>query len=286
MSRIDLHLHSTYSDGTFSPTEVVRRAHNAQVSTLALTDHDTTDGIEEAVESAKKFHIEVIPGIEISSLYKGKETHILGYYFDQSHTQLQQELQKLRNSRHQRIPKILSKLETCGIALSYTDVKAHAGPGSIGRPHIAQALVDKHHVRNINEAFSRYLGEGASAYVARPLPDVAEAIRLIREAGGVPSLAHPSWVRKSVHELQSTCVELKTYGLQGIEVYYSSHNSKQTANYLKVARQLELIVTGGSDFHGTTKPDIEVGIGRGNLNISEKILDDLKACAQENRNTI
>ena len=283
MARIDLHLHSTFSDGSFSPTEVVKRAHDAQVSTLALTDHDTTDGIAEAKDSAREFQIEVIPGVEISSLYKGKETHILGYFFDHEDAQFQQHLTTQRNSRHERIPKIISKLNTLGISLSYNDVKIAAGPGSIGRPHVAQALVDKHHVQNMNEAFSRYLAEGSSAYVARTLPDVAEAIRWIRDAGGIASLAHPSWVRKTVQELQSASEELKSFGLQGIEVFYSSHSPRQTSDYLKMARQLELVVTGGSDFHGTTKPDIEVGIGKGNLKISEDIVEALRACAEGNK---
>ncbi|MGB0909190.1 MAG: PHP domain-containing protein [Nitrospirales bacterium] len=283
MTRIDLHLHSTYSDGSCSPAEVVRRAHRSQVSALALTDHDTTDGLAEASIAAAPFHMEIISGVEISSLYKGQETHILGYFINHDDPQLQQRLASLRNSRHERIPKIISKLKALGLNLSYDDVKAAAGPGSIGRPHIAQVLVEKQYVRNGNEAFSRYLAEGSSAFVARTLPDVAEAIRWIRECGGVASLAHPNWVRHSLPELRVACEELKSFGLEGVEVFYSSHSPRQTSDYLTLARQLELLVTGGSDFHGTAKPDIEVGIGKGNLKIPEKILEELRACAHENR---
>ena len=285
MARIDLHLHSTYSDGSCSPAEVVRRAHLSQVSALALTDHDTTDGLAEASIAADPYHMEIVSGVEISSLYKGKETHILGYFINHDDPQLQQRLASLRKSRHERIPKVLSKLNALGLDLSYDDIKAAAGPGSIGRPHIAQVLVEKQYVRNVNEAFSRYLAEGSSAFVARSLPDVAEAIRWIRESGGVASLAHPSWVRHSLHELRVACEELKSFGLEGVEVFYSSHSPRQTTDYLNMTHQLGLLVTGGSDFHGTAKPDIEVGIGKGNLNIPENILDALRACAEEHRKT-
>ena len=283
MSRIDLHLHSTYSDGSFSPTEVVRRAHHSQVTTLALTDHDTTDGIIEATDSAREYHIEVIPGVEISSHYREKETHILGYFLDYHNVQFQEHLTALRNSRHERIPKIIHRLNTLGLSLSYDDVTAVAGHGSIGRPHIAQVLVDKQYVRNVNEAFSQYLAEGASAYVARTLPDVADAIRWIQDAGGVASLAHPSWVRNTVEELRIACQELQDFGLQAIEVYYSSHSTRQTSDYLNMTRSLGLMATGGSDFHGKTKPDIEVGVGKGKLNVPKNILEELRNCAEKTR---
>ena len=283
MRRIDLHLHSTYSDGSFSPTEVVKQAHHAQVTALALTDHDTTDGIPEASETAQEFNIELISGVEISTQYKGKETHILGYFFDYTNHQFQQHLASLRRSRLERIPKIITKLNQLGFSLSFEDVKATAGVGSIGRPHVAQVLVDKQYVPNIEQAFSRYLAEGKSAYLARNLPDTSEAIRWIRDIGGVASLAHPAWVKNTVSDLQVACEELKAFGLQGIEVFYSTHNPRQTSDYLNMARRLDLTITGGSDFHGTAKPDIGVGIGRGNLNISEKTLEPLRMCAEENR---
>ncbi len=283
MSRIDLHLHSTYSDGSFSPTEVVRKAHRSQVTTLALTDHDTTDGIVEATESAREYQIEVIPGVEVSSHYKGKETHILGYFLDYRNVQFQQHLEALRNSRHERIPKIIQRLNTLGLSLSYEDVTAVAGHGSIGRPHIAQVLIDKQYVRNMNEAFSQYLAEGTAAYVARTLPDVADAIRWIQNAGGIASLAHPSWVRNTVEELRIACKELQAFGLQAIEVYYSSHSTRQTSDYLNMTRSLGLMATGGSDFHGKSKPDIEVGVGKGNLKVPKSILEELRNCAEKAR---
>ncbi|WP_454065041.1 PHP domain-containing protein [Candidatus Nitrospira salsa] len=283
MRRIDLHLHSTYSDGSLSPTDLVKLAHHAQVGVLSLTDHDTTDGITEASEAASSYDIEVIPGVEVSSLYRGKETHILGYFVNHENPQFQQHLTFLRQSRHERIPKIIDKLKSLGVTISYEDVKAVAGRGSIGRPHVARVLLKKHYVPTIEQAFSRYLKEGSTAYVARQLPDAQEAIRWIRDAGGVASLAHPSWVRNSLSELQVACQELKTLGLQAIEVYYSAHSSRQTSEYLNLAHRLDLVVTGGSDFHGSTRPDIDVGIGKGNLKIPEQALEQLRTCAAGNQ---
>ncbi|GJL55410.1 MAG: phosphatase [Nitrospirales bacterium] len=286
MNRIDLHLHSTYSDGSYSPTDVVELAHQAQVSTLCLTDHDTTDGIAEASQAASSYGIEVIPGVEVSSLYRDKETHILGYFVNHEDAQFQQHLTWLRNSRHERIPRIIDKLHHVGVDISYEDVKAAAGHGSIGRPHVAQVLVQQRYVPTIEQAFSRFLKEGSTAYVARQLPDAKEAIRWIRESGGVASLAHPGWVRQSLSELEIACRELQTCGLQGLEVFYSSHTSRQTSEYLGLAHRLNLTATGGSDFHGSTRPDIVIGVGRGNLNIPEKIVEPLRQCAKENRKTV
>jgi len=283
MIRIDLHLHSTYSDGSLSPTDLVKLAHQAKVKALSLTDHDTTDGIAEALEAASPHDIEVIPGVEVSSLYRGKETHILGYFVNHQDPQFQQHLIFLRNSRHERIPKIIAKLHDLGVDISYEDVKAIAGRGSIGRPHVARVLLEKHYVPTIEQAFSRYLKEGSTAFVARQLPDALEAIRWIRDAGGVASLAHPSWVRNSLSELQVACQELKTFGLQGLEVFYSTHSARQTSEYLNLAHRLNLVVTGGSDFHGATRPDIEVGIGKGNLKVPEDALEQLRICAAGNK---
>ncbi|WP_447968721.1 PHP domain-containing protein [Nitrospira sp. M1] len=285
MKRIDLHLHSTYSDGSYSPTDVIKLAHQAHVTALSLTDHDTTDGIAEASQAASPHGIEVIPGVEVSSLYRGKETHILGYFVNHEDAQFQQHLTFLRNSRHERIPKIIDKLHNVGVDISYEDVKAVAGHGSIGRPHVAQVLVKKHYVPTIEQAFSRFLKEGSTAYVARQLPDAKEAIRWIRDAGGVASLAHPSWVRHSLSELETACQELHTFGLQGLEVFYSSHTPRQTSEYLALANRLNFAVTGGSDFHGSTRPDIAIGIGRGNLKVPEQALEALRICATGNKST-
>jgi len=280
MSRIDLHLHTTYSDGSLPPTEVLGLAQKAGVSALAITDHDIVDGIPEAIEAGAHLGIEVIPGIEISSRYGESELHMLGYFLDWKDSSLSSRLVQLRASRHRRNPRIIEKLNELGLDLTYEEVKALAGTESIGRPHIARVLMVKGYVRSAKEAFDRYLAEGAAAYVPRDLPEPAEAIAWIRTARGIPVLAHPTWVKASAEGLFALCDKLKAEGLGGIEVHYSTHKPQQTSQFLQVARRLDLLVTGGSDFHGLTKPDIEVGVGRGNLKVPEKLLEPLKKAAR------
>ena len=280
MSRIDLHLHTTYSDGSLPPTEVLGLAQKAGVSALAITDHDIVDGIPEAIEAGAHLGIEVIPGIEISSRYGESELHMLGYFLDWKDSELSSRLAQLRASRHRRNPRIIEKLNELGLDLTYEEVKALAGTESIGRPHIARVLMAKGYVRSAKEAFDRYLAEGAAAYVPRELPEPAEAIAWIRTARGIPVLAHPTWVKESAEGLFGLCDKLKAQGLGGIEVHYSTHKPQQTSQFLQIARRLDLLVTGGSDFHGLTKPDIEVGVGRGNLKVPEKLLEPLKKAAR------
>ena len=280
MSRIDLHLHTTYSDGSLPPAEVLGLAQKAGVSALAITDHDIVDGIPEAIEAGAHLGIEVIPGIEISSRYGESELHMLGYFLDWQDSELSSRLAELRASRHRRNPRIIEKLNELGLDLTYEEVKALAGTESIGRPHIARVLMAKGYVRSAKEAFDRYLAEGAAAYVPRDLPEPAEAIAWIRTARGIPVLAHPTWVKESAEGLFALCDKLKAEGLGGIEVHYSTHKPQQTSQFLQVARRLDLLVTGGSDFHGLTKPDIEVGVGRGNLKVPEKLLEPLKKAAR------
>jgi hypothetical protein len=279
MSRLDLHLHTTYSDGSRSPADVLALAKAAGVSALAITDHDTLDGLPEALEAGKALGIEVIPGIEISSRYEESELHVLGYFLDWHDPELLDRLARLRASRHRRNPRIIDKLNELGLALTYEEVKALARTDAVGRPHIARVLMDKGYVTSAKEAFDRYLAEGAAAYVPRELPTPSEAIAWIRAARGLPVLAHPSWVNANGAGLLKLCESLKAAGLAGIEVHYSTHKPQQTADYLQIAKQLDLLVTGGSDFHGLTKPDIEVGVGRGNLTVPEKLLEPLKKAA-------
>lgn len=275
-ARIDLHLHTTFSDGSLSPGEVLALANKAGVTALAITDHDTVDGLPEAIEAGASMGIEVIPGIEISSSYDGAELHILGYFLDWQAPSLLTRLARLRTSRHQRNPRIIHKLNELGLALTYDEVKALAGTDSVGRPHIARVLMEKGYVRSAKEAFDRFLAEGAAAYVPRELPDPAEVMAWIRAAKGLPVLAHPAWVKASEDGLLRLCEKLSAQGLMGIEVHYSTNKPAQTLQYLNVARRLNLLVTGGSDFHGLTKPGIDVGVGRGTLTVPEKLLEPLK----------
>ncbi|HNA45846.1 MAG: PHP domain-containing protein [Nitrospira sp.] len=279
MSRIDLHLHTTHSDGSCSTAEVMAFAKQAGLTALAITDHDIVDGIPEATAIGKELGIEVVPGVEISSRLGESELHILGYFLNWTDPLLAQRLSTLRDSRHLRNPKIVQRLNELGIPITYEEVRALAGTESVGRPHIARLLMEKKFVTSAKEAFDRYLANGRPAFVDRELPEPAEAVRWIREAGGVPVLAHPTWVRTSAEGLRVLVRDLKAAGLGGMEVHYSTHTPSQTTEYLDLARQCDLLVTGGSDFHGVTKPDIDVGIGRGQLKVSQKLLDPLRKAA-------
>lgn len=279
MSRIDLHLHTTHSDGSFSTREVMDFAKQAGVAALAITDHDIVDGVPEATAIGKELGIEVVPSVEISSRLGDSELHILGYFLDWTDPLLAERLKTLRDSRHLRNPRIVQRLNELGISITYDEVRALAGTESVGRPHIARLLMEKKLVTSAKEAFDRYLANGRPAFVDRDLPEPAEAVRWIREAGGVPVLAHPTWVRTSADGLRALVRDLKAVGLGGIEVHYSTHTPSQTTEYLDLAKHCDLLVTGGSDFHGVTKPDIEVGIGRGQLKVSHTLLDPLKKAA-------
>ncbi|HXC67790.1 MAG TPA: PHP domain-containing protein [Nitrospiraceae bacterium] len=279
MSRIDLHLHTTHSDGSFSPAEVLRRAHMAGVTALAITDHDIVSGIPEAITAGAELGIEIIPGVEISSRVGNSELHILGYCLRWQDPELNRRMADLRESRHNRNPQIIERLRALGLDVTYEEVRALAGTDSVGRPHIARLLMDKQYVTSAKDAFDRYLSEGCPAYVARELPTPADAVSWIRAAGGVAVLAHPTWAKVSGEGLNTLLTTLKGHGLGGIEVHYSTHTKRQTMEYLDLAKRLDLLVTGGSDFHGITKPDIEVGIGRGDLKVPRQLLDPLKEAA-------
>ena len=275
MNRLDLHVHTAYSDGSLPPADVLTQAEKAHVSALAITDHDTVDAIPEAIEAGYRLGIEVIPGVEISSRLGTHELHILGYFLDWKDHAFLNHLDRLRAARHVRNPRILERLHAVGVHITYEEVKHLAGTDSVGRPHIARLLMQKGHVKTAKEAFDRYLAEGAAAYVPRELPSPAEAIAMIRAARGVAVLAHPSWLDRS-EGIYKICAQLKAEGLTGVEVFYSTHRPEQTAHYLETARRLNLLMTGGSDFHGLTKPDIEVGIGRGQLKVPTKLLEPLR----------
>lgn len=279
MSRIDLHLHTTHSDGSLRPSEVLALAKEANVTALAITDHDITTGLPEAMAAGDELGIDVIPGVEISSFDGTSELHILGYCIQWQDTTFNDRLATLRASRHRRNPLIIERLRDAGLDVTYEEVRTLAGTESVGRPHIAQLLIQKKYVSSAKEAFDRYLAEGKPAYVARELPSPAEAIRWIREAKGVAVLAHPTWVKASGDGLRACITTLKEAGLGGVEVHYSTHTKSQTTDYLNLAKHLDLLITGGSDFHGVTKPDIAVGRGRGDLKVNPHLLTPLKETA-------
>jgi predicted metal-dependent phosphoesterase TrpH len=243
-SRIDLHLHSTASDGTLTPTELVRAALAKGLEAIALTDHDTTDGIEEALEAARGTGLTVIPGVEISTDVPGtNELHILGYHIDARHTELEARLSALRHARVDRARKTLACLAQAGYSLEWEQLLELSQGDVIGRPHIAQALVDAGHVETVHSAFRHHLAKGRPAYVERYKLTPVEALNAILAAGGVPVLAHPTRVLAHIPRLVRA-------GLAGLEAYYPTHPEPEQRFLAKLAKKHNLIVTGGSDFHG------------------------------------
>ena len=255
----------------------MRLAKQQGVSALAVTDHDSVAGLTRAGAEGERQGVEIIPGIEISCLYGNVELHILGYFINAKEPRLQPTLSEYLASRDDRNPRIVERLRELGCDLSYADVKAFAGSATVGRPHIAQVLLRKGYVRSVAEAFDRCLAEGGPAYVPRVLPTPAEAIGLIKQIGGIAVLAHPVYTSRLKEPFEQVCATLKNAGLMGIEAIYSSHTPQQTGHYRNVAREQELLVTGGSDFHGDSKPNILVGTGYGDLMIPADLLEPMRA---------
>jgi predicted metal-dependent phosphoesterase TrpH len=241
-SRVDLHVHSSASDGRYRPEELVAIAVQRGIVAIALTDHDTTDGVAAAKAAATNTGLEVIPGVEISTDVPQGEVHLLGYYLDCDNVAFQAWLAEMRRARRQRAREILGRLATLGVPVGWDRVLALAGGGSIGRPHIAQAMLESGLVGTLNEAFVRYIGRDGPAYVERARLVPEEAIRLVLEAGGVPVLAHPRW---NVELIPS----LVRVGLMGLEVYYHGYSTEEVNYLTRLARKHGLITTGGSDFH-------------------------------------
>jgi predicted metal-dependent phosphoesterase TrpH len=275
---IDLHVHSNISDGTYSPEEVIRIALEKGVTAIALTDHDTVEGVERARTEGAAAGIEVVPGVEVSTQWDHGILHMLGYFIDPHSPQLLQALDYLKNGRQERIPRIISKLKDCGVGISEDEVYDLAVGGVLGRPHVANVLVQKKYASTLQDAFDLYLKKGAPAYVEKAKLPAAEAIRVITQGGGLPVLAHPYSLREDdPARLQAIVAELKEYGLKGIEAYYPVHTDQQTAVYLNVAARLDLAATGGTDFHGSNRPEIELGAFPGGRTLPYSILEDLKA---------
>ncbi|MGE0474717.1 MAG: PHP domain-containing protein [Nitrospirales bacterium] len=279
MSRIDLHTHTTWSDGSYSPTELVEWAHHHDIRTLAITDHDTTEGLDEALPLSQALGMDLIPGIEISTRFQEREIHVLGYFMNYQDPTFQTRIRGLQSTRLQRIQKILHKLEFNGVSLYLEDVQRLAGSGSIGRPHIAQVLIQQGHASTFREAFEKYLGIRGTAYVPRDVPEVFETFSWIREAGGVVILAHPFWEGFRREDVDSACQTLVENGLQGLEVFYGTFSAKQISFNLHLAKRFNLLVSGGSDFHGTYKPEIAIGKGKGSLKVPQSALDQLRKAA-------
>lgn len=260
---VDLHAHSTASDGSLPPREVVRLAHAAGLAALALTDHDTTAGLPDALDEGRRLGIEVIPGIELSAAHRHGELHLLGYFIDPASEALREALARTLRYRARRNALIVERLNDLGCALTLAEVQQEAGPGAtVGRPHIASVLVRKGHARNIQDAFDRYLAEGAAANVPKENLSPAAAIRVVHDAGGLAVLAHPFTL--AAPSRGALLERLARDGLDGVEVLYPKHDEVLRRNLATQAEALGLFITGGSDFHGERKPETRIGTGIGN----------------------
>ena len=272
----DLHTHSTASDGTFSPSEVAELAKDAGLASVALTDHDTTDGLDEFMEAGKRLGIETIPGIELAAGYKNTELHIVGLFIDYNSSTLKESLEFIVNERNERNKKMIKALSRIGIEISLRELEENAGGNIITRAHYANVMVNRGYVKNKEEAFDRYISSGRPGYVKRETLTPKTCIEVIRKSGGIPVLAHATLYGYGYLEIHNLVGELKGYGLMAMETIYSTYTPRQSEELRKICEYYKLMKSGGSDFHGLNKPDIKIGTGRGALKIPQSFADEMK----------
>lgn len=271
---IDLHTHSTRSDGSFSPSELILYADKLGLYAVALTDHDNIDGHIEAYETAKNLEIKFIPGIELSCDFES-ELHIVGLNIDYTNKDLISACEKFKDDRKKRNISKIKKLNDIGLDINLEDVKKYCPGDAIGRPHIAKALVDKGYAIDVKDAFKKYLGKGKVGYSNEYRISYEEAISLIKNSGGTAILAHCHSLNMDNETFISFVKKLKEAGLDGLEGYYTQYTEEQSAFYKEVAKKLDLKISGGSDFHGNMKPLVQLGTGFGNLKIEKELLEKL-----------
>lgn len=272
----DLHCHTTASDGLLTPYELIKAASEIGLKAVGITDHDTVSGWSESIKAGKEFGVEILKGIELNTEWQGTEVHILGYEPDQESKQFQDKLRELREARMKRMLKILDRLHNMKIDISVSEIKAIAKGESVGRPHIAQALIQHGYAKSIKDAFTQYIGAKAPAYVPRFKLAPKEGINLIREAGGVAVLAHPGQ-----HDLGKFIQIWVNEGLQGVEVSHSDHTPEEERQYREISRKFHLIMTGGSDFHGEGR---KMGVKLGGWGVSYDVVEqirDLTICSRK-----
>ena len=258
--KYDLHSHTTASDGTYTPAELVKKASALKIEHLAITDHDNVNGVQEALQAGQKDGVNVIPGVEISVEFQPGTMHVCGYFVDIDNDILNEKLAFVQQARRDRNPKIIEKLNEQGVEITLQEVQEVAGSDQVGRPNIAKVLIQKGYVNGIKEAFNKYLAKGASCYVNKKRLDLATAIKTIKAAGGIPVLAHPVQLGlNSEAEYYDLFVRLKEAGIAGIEAFSSHHQEKDNQTYYKLAQKLNMLITGGSDFHGKNKPKVKLG---------------------------
>ncbi|MCI9410721.1 MAG: PHP domain-containing protein [Eubacterium sp.] len=283
MRYIDLHVHSTCSDGTLTPEELVLRGIKNDLVAFALTDHDTVEGVARAIRKAEELdqHIQVIPGVELSCQYpaaldQNVEIHILGYNIDHTNPALVSTLKQVAEERDNRNKKMCENLHNAGYPITYQELTEKFGDMILTRAHFAKLLLENGGVPSMDAAFKTCLAIDSPYFVNREYLTPESAIQLIQEAGGIPVLAHPLLYKLSVSQIRTMLETLKTYGIQGIEALYSRNHGTDEAFVRKLANEYDLFITGGSDFHGDNKPDIEMGTGTGNLRIPVMLLENLR----------
>ncbi|HSJ49742.1 MAG TPA: PHP domain-containing protein [Actinomycetota bacterium] len=259
MAGIDLHTHTNRSDGTFTPSELVRRAAELGLEVLGLTDHDTTDGLPEAVAAGREAGIEVVPGVELSAEIDGSSVHVLGYWMDPGEPAFQQELARLRDGRFRRGELMVRRLQELGLPVSFDRVREIAAGGNIVRPHIAQAMVEAGVVATEEEAFERWIADGGLAHVPKHALHPVDAVTLIRGAGGLCVLAHPGMWGDQSSVADELIEQMAEAGMEGLEVDHTDHDAEVRERYRSMARRLGLVATGGSDCHGTRYDPIRLG---------------------------
>jgi predicted metal-dependent phosphoesterase TrpH len=275
MAGVDLHIHSAASDGRYTPAEIVRMAVTAGLTVIALTDHDTIDGLVPAKEAARGFPaLTLIPGVELSTDVHSGEVHVLGYFINYTDQEFKDSLERMRNSRANRADKMVAKLKELGCDIELERVKEIAGNGALGRAHIAQALLEKGYISSFRDAFSKYIGHGCPAYVVREKLTPAEAVKLVLKANGLPVLAHPYTALNPEEVIK----ELKTVGLVGMEVYYAGYLPSEMNILLNMAEKYELIPTGGTDYHGI---DATSDIAIGGTDVPIQSVEQLIALAEQ-----
>ena len=293
MNPIDLHTHTTKSDGTFSPEDLVRYARVKGLSAVALTDHDTADGIAEAVAAAEQMRREaalcgredlipeVIPGVELSTEYNGSDIHIVGLFIDWKGPHFNDQLKKFADARIYRNRRMCDLLTQAGYPASYDEITAMNPDTVIARPHIARYLLEKGYVSSVKEAFNRLIGDDCPCFVPREKISPRDAVRFLLRFDAVPILAHPLQYKMSQPELESLLQSLCEEGLEGIEVYYSGYGPNDTAQLSRLAEQYGLLVSGGSDFHGSRKKNLDLGTGYGRLYVPYSVLPPIRAAHEE-----
>ncbi|GAB6189173.1 PHP domain-containing protein [Marinitoga arctica] len=264
---VDLHSHSIFSDGTYTPEELILKAKNKNLKLYSITDHDNIDAQKNAIEYAKKYKINYITGLEISCKFKNM-FDILGYNIDLNNEELNAALKKVQNFRKNRNKLMIERLNNLGFDITLEEVINESQGDVIGRPHFARVLLKKGYVKDRDEAFDKYLGDGKIAHIPKEKIEPKEAVRLIKNAGGFPVIAHPKYLKLSYSKLKDIILELKRFGLWGIEVYYPKHTPSEINMFRNLAIETNLFITAGSDFHGSNKPDIDMG-----MNVEDELLE-------------